>query len=409
MTESSNPVAPSPRKSLQLARHAPLWLLGLFTFCGPVGMHIFTPALPDAARDLHGSAGALQLTVSFYILGLALGQLVYGPFSDRFGRRPTLLAGLSIFTAASVATALAPNVDLLIAARFCQAFGGCSGLVLARAIVRDTSPTLEAARRLALMNLIVTAGPGLAPLIGGAISGLWGWRAVLVGLCALGAANTLLAWRLLPETRPALAGLSGSAVAKPYALLLASPAFLAYAVGGGCATTSIYAFIASAPFIFIDQLGLPAAQTGLYLAILVSGVWLGSVLASRLVSRFSLTRFLVAVNAVSAAGALGFLGFVLAGRLNLIEVIGPMFVFSIGVGAAGPAALVEAISINHRITGSASGLYGFIQMAVGGTLTALVGLGSNPAVASGIVLTIACILAQASFAFAGRHRSAEPS
>jgi len=110
----------------------PLWLLALFTFSGPVGMHIFVPALPSAARDLHAPAAELQLTVSLYILGLALGQLVYGPLSDRFGRRPALLTGLTIFTAASLAGLFAPDAHALIAARFLQAFGGCAGLVLAR-------------------------------------------------------------------------------------------------------------------------------------------------------------------------------------------------------------------------------------------------------------------------------------
>jgi MFS transporter, DHA1 family, multidrug resistance protein len=123
----------------------PLWLLGLFTFSGTVGMHIFVPALPAAAEDLRATPAALELTISLYILGLAVGQLVYGPASDRFGRRPALLAGLSIFTIASVAALFAPDVHTLVLARFFQALGGCSGLVLARAIIRDTSQAHEAA------------------------------------------------------------------------------------------------------------------------------------------------------------------------------------------------------------------------------------------------------------------------
>ena len=148
-------------------RAVPLWLLGLFTLSGTLGMHIFVPALPAAAKDLHATPAALELTISLYILGLAVGQLVYGPASDRFGRRPTLLVGLSIFTIASVAALFAPDTNTLILARFFQAIGGCSGLVLARAIIRDTSQAHEAARRLALTNLLVTAGPAVAPLIGG--------------------------------------------------------------------------------------------------------------------------------------------------------------------------------------------------------------------------------------------------
>ena len=112
-------------------RSAPLWLLGLLTFSGPVGMHIFVPALPAAAKDLHATPATLELTISLYILGLAVGQLIYGPASDRFGRRPALLVGLSIFTIASIAGLFAPDTHTLVIARFFQALGGCSGLVLA--------------------------------------------------------------------------------------------------------------------------------------------------------------------------------------------------------------------------------------------------------------------------------------
>jgi MFS transporter, DHA1 family, multidrug resistance protein len=277
--------------------------------------------------------------------------------------------------------------------------------VLARAMIRDTSQAHEAARRLALTNLLVTAGPAVAPLIGGGLSALWGWRAILVGLSALGAANFMMAWLLLQETRPEALFVSASRYARDYVGLLRSRQFLGYAIGGACATTSLYAFIACAPFIFIDRLHVPSASVGLYLALLVSGIWLGSLLASRLISRFSLTRFVVVANAVSVVAAASFLGFVIADRATLVAIVGTMFVFSVGVGAAAPAVLVKAISVNPRVTGTASGLYGSVQMAVAGTLVMLAGWGSNPAFASASVLLAAGIVAQASFWIA-RNRSA---
>jgi MFS transporter, DHA1 family, multidrug resistance protein len=385
---------------------APLWLLAVFTFSGPVGMHIFVPALPAAAKDLHATPAALELTISLYILGLAVGQLIYGPVSDRFGRRPALLAGLSIFTIASIAALFAPDVHTLVLARFFQAIGGCSGLVLACAIIRDISQAHEAARRLALTNLLVTAGPAVAPLIGSGLNALWGWRTILAGLAALGVANFVLAWRMLPETRPEVLFVSASRYARDYVGLLRSREFLGYAVGGACATTSLYAFIACAPFIFIDRLHVPSASVGLYLALLVSGIWLGSLLASQLIARFSLTRFVVVANAVSVVAAASFLGFVIADRATLVAIVGTMFVFSVGVGAAAPAALVKAISVNPRVTGTASGLYGSVQMAVAGTLVMLAGWGSNPAFASASVLLAAGIVAQASFWIARNRSSA---
>src|SRR5579863_903675 len=381
----------------------PLWLLGLFTFSGTLGMHIFVPALPAAAKDLHATPAALELTISLYILGLAVGQLVYGPASNRFGRRPALLAGLSIFTIASLATVFAPDIRTLVLARFVQAVGGCSGLVLARAIIRDTSQASEAARRLALTNLLVTAGPAIAPLIGGAFTDLLGWRTILIGLAALGIANFALAWRILRETRPEALSVGASKYARDTVGLLGSRRFVGYAIGGACATTSLYAFVACAPFIFIDRLHVSSASVGLYLALLVSGLWVGSLLASRLIGRFSLTRFLVVSNAVSVAAAALLLALVAADRVTLVGIVATMFVFSVGVGAAAPAALVEAISVNPRVTGTASGLYGSVQMAVGAALVALAGLGANPALASALVLLASGLLAQASFWMARKN------
>jgi MFS transporter, DHA1 family, multidrug resistance protein len=378
-------------------RAIPLWLLGLFTFSGTVGMHVFVPALPAAAKDLHATPAALELTISLYILGLAVGQLAYGPASDRFGRRPTLLVGLSIFTIASVAALFAPDTHTLILARFFQAVGGCSGLVLARAIIRDTSQAHEAARRLALTNLLVTAGPAVAPLIGAGLSSLWGWRTILIGLSAMGVANLVLAWRILPETRPEALFVSASRYARDYVGLLRSRQFLGYAIGGGCATTSLYAFVACAPFIFVDRLHVPSASVGFYLALLVSGLWLGSLLASQLITRFSLTRFVVVANAVSVVAAASLLALLHADRATLVGIIVTMFAFSVGVGAAAPAALVKAISVNPRVTGTASGLYGSVQMAIGAALVALAGLGANPALASALVLLGAGVVAQTSF------------
>ena len=384
-------------------RHVALWMLALFAFSGTLGMHIFVPALPNAAVDLKASPAALQLTISLYLVGLALGQLIYGPVSDRFGRKPTLIGGLILFTLSGLAACFAQSVDALVVARLFQALGGCAGLVLARAIVRDTAAAHEATQRLALMNLMVTLGPGVAPLVGGLLAGLFGWRAIFVALCVLGAANVLCAWRLLPETGVKLASGGAGALMRNYRRLLVSPAFVGYAIGGGCATTSLYAFIACAPFIIVGQLHRPEREIGICLALLVSGVWFGSVLTSRLVARFSLKRFLVSVNALSVAAAFVLLAVVLTGHLSLAALIGAMLVYNVGVGAAAPAALVQAISIDKHAVGSASGLYGFAQMAAGAALTALAGLGHDPALAAASVLALAGVIAQASFWVAIRY------
>lgn len=382
----------------------PLWLLSLLTFSGTLAMHIFVPALPIAAADLNAGIGAMQMTVSLYIAGLAVGQLVYGPLSDRFGRRRTMMVGLALYIAAGLAAALAPDVHALIAARLFQALGGCAGLVLGRAIVRDDALPTEAARRLALMNLMVTLGPGLAPIVGSALASTLGWRAIFFALCGLGVTNFLLSWRLLPETAATARPGSGATLARNYWRLLRSPAFLGFAIGGGFATTAIYAFIVTAPFIIVHQLGRPAYEVGPYLAVPIFGIWLGSMLASRLIPIVPMKRLMVAGNALSVAAAFAFLAIVVAGHLTVPATLAVMIVFTIGAGTASPAALSEAISVNPKVIGSASGLYGFAQMAAGAICTTLAGLGSDPALSAAIVLFGAGSLAQAAFWFA-RWRS----
>ncbi|MDB5412923.1 MAG: Bcr/CflA family drug resistance efflux transporter [Rubritepida sp.] len=375
----------------------PLWLLTLFTFSGTLAMHIFVPALPHAAEDLGASISTMQMTVSLYILGLAFGQLIYGPASDRFGRRPTLMVGLAVYAVAGLAAALAPSAHELIAARLFQALGGCAGLVLGRTIVRDTSSATDSAKRLAVMNLMVTVGPAVAPLLGAGLADTLGWRSIFYMLSAFGLFNLIFAWRLLPETAPPSSNSGGGAFLRHGAMLLKSPAFLGFSVGGGCATTAMYAFVASAPFIFTRQLGRPAHEVGFYLAFMIFGIWLGSAIVSRLIGRVPMEKLLIRGNLLSAVAALTFLATVLTGQLSVAATMACMFGFTMGVGIASPPALTLAMSVNSRVIGSASGLYGCIQMSVGAVCTALAGLGSNPALAAASVLAVAGLVAQGSF------------
>lgn len=390
-------VEPKAAQSWTMKRAPPLWLLALLTLSGTLGMHIFAPALSIAARDFGVGASAMQATISLYVLGLAVGQLVYGPLSDRFGRRPVMMGGLALYTVAGAVAAVAPGVHGLIAARLFQALGGGAGLALGRAMVRDVAGPLDSARRLALLNLMVTLGPGIAPAIGGALASTAGWRSILWLLSALGAGLLVLAWRLLPETARGGSDADVAVLARNYGRLLRSPAFLGFAIGGGCATTAMYAFIASSPFIIVDQLHRPAYEVGVYLAVLIAGVWLGSALASRLAGRTPIGRLLVGANLLSVLAAFAFLAAVLSGHPSIAVIVGPMFVFTLGAGLASPLALTEAVSVNPHVIGSASGLYGFMQMAVGALCTALAGIGGNPALSTALVLVGAGIVAQISF------------
>jgi DHA1 family bicyclomycin/chloramphenicol resistance-like MFS transporter len=390
-------------------RHPSLWLLVLITFSGTLAMHMFVPALPDASRDLGASIAVMQLTISLYILGLAVGQLIYGPLSDYFGRRPILLVGLVLYTGAGIAALLAPDINDLIVARLFQALGGCAGLVLGRAIVRDSAAPADAARRLAAMNLVVVAGPGLAPLVGSLLSSTFGWRSIFVLLSGLGILNIVLTWRLLPETGQAARNTTIVSLARDYRGLLSSRAFLGFAMGGGFATTSMYAFIAAAPFIFVTQLHRPLHEVGIYLGTLAVGVSIGSAVAIRLFGRMGIERIMVLANALSAAAALMLLLIVLLGGLSVVAAVGLMALFTFGAGMASPAAMTKAVSVNPRAVGSAAGLYGFTQMAIGAICTSLSGLGQNPALAAAIVLSATGLLAQAAFWLALRGDRSQAS
>lgn len=402
--------APSPTP----ARSAPLWLLTLITFSGTLAMHIFVPAMPEAGQALGANVGEMQMTMSVYIFGLAMGQLLYGPLSDRFGRRPLLMIGLLVYTLTSIAAAFATAVNGLIVLRLFQALGGCAGLVIGRAMVRDSVQSHEAARRLALMNLMVVFGPGAAPLIGSALASSLGWRSIFLGLSLLGIVDLACAWFLLPESRtrreapqsnPPGNNPSGSnSLGRDYARLLTSPTFLGYAIGGACATTAMYAFIGASPFIFAHQLHRPDYEIGLYPALLMGGVALGSMVASKLFSLVRIERLAIGASLVSVLASLTFLVVVLTDNLSVALVMGPMFVFGFGAGIAAPAALTQAMSVNPNVVGSASGLYGFSQMAVGALCTTLVAAGDNPALAAAVILAAAGLIGQLSFWFALSRR-----
>ncbi|VTU46709.1 Sulfonamide resistance protein (plasmid) [Variovorax sp. SRS16] len=379
------------------AKRPPLWLLVIITISGTMAMHMFVPALPYATADLRAPVGQMQMTVSFYIIGLAVGQLFYGPMSDSLGRRPMLIAGLALYTAGGLAAALAPGVYTLVGARLVQAFGGCAGLALGRAIVRDSTHSEDMVRQLALMNLMIMVSPGLSPMVGGVVSTALGWRAIFWLTAALGAATLVITWKLLPETAPPGRSLSIGTLASDYRALLRSRRFVGLALGGGCATTAVYAFIAAAPFIFVTDLHRPVHEVGLYLGLLIFGMSFGNAFTGRMVGKIGIERLMLAGNVLSIVSAAGLLATVLLGRLDVAGTLVWMFLFTLGTGITSPAALTKAISVNPQLTGSAAGLYGFAQMATGAVCTSLVALGDDPARSATTVLLAAALTAFVAF------------
>ena len=388
------------QRPVSLAPKAPLWLLAMVTIGGTLAMHMFIPALPDAARQLGSSNGQMQQTITVYIMGMALGQLIYGPMSDALGRRPVLLAGLSLYTVASLLAFIAPSTDMLIGARLLQALGGCAGLALGRAIARDTATPENAVGSLALLNLMMMMGPGISPSIGSGLDAVFGWRSIFAALALMGLVTAICVWRLLPETGRPTGQLNWRTVRTDYRTLLGSPQFLGFAIGGGGATTSLYAFIAAAPFIFIEQLHTSKAEVGLILGLLMGGMALGNVLARQLIQRVSLDKLMLGGNLLSLSCAGALLALTLMQQLNVVLAVSLMTLFTIGSGMTSPAALAKALGVHPQLTGSAAGVYGFAQMAVGGICTMAASVGDNPSLSAFSVLLIAGMLGQLGFRFA---------
>jgi len=350
---------------------APFLLLVAVTACGTLGMHIIIPALPATARALGMSIGTAQLTITLYLIGLAIGQLLYGPVSDRFGRRPVLLAGLSLFTVASVATALAPNPAILIGARILQSLGGCAGLVLGRAAVRDGATADKAAGQLALLTLVMVLVPSIAPAVGGYLTAYIHWRASYVLLALFGAVTLTACFLLMPETLTESLAPRRSMVTA-YARLLRSPRFLGYAVGGACSTTAFYGFMSASPFIFEAQLHQPPQRVGLYYLLLMLGVAAGSLGANRIAGRLPIRTALRIANGLCILGAALFALADVTDALSVATVVAPVSLFMVGAGMASPFALAGSVSVNPQAIGAASGMYGFIQMGYGMLCTVVV-------------------------------------
>lgn len=377
------------------------WALALITLSSTLGSHMFIPAMPAAQAAFGTSQAAIQLTISLYVLGLAAGQIVYGPLADWFGRRPVLLAGLTLYVLSGIAAAAAPSLEFLLAARLLQALGASSASVLGRAMVRDLAGPQAAAGKLALLNGIISGGPALAPVIGGVVSLWFDWRVVAFLPSGFGLAMLILAWLRVPETGQRAPDTTLRGLAQDYGRLLRSPVFLWSSLGGGCSSTALYGFLASAPFTFA-QMGHSAAESGYWSSTVAISVALGSLATPRLLNMFPPGPLLMGAGLFGLTGALLLVGAPLLGWLNLATVMTGVTIFALGAGVTAPLAFTLSINVNARLIGSASGLHGCSQQGFGALWAALSGLGTNAALTAGLTVSAASLLGCVSFALALR-------
>jgi DHA1 family bicyclomycin/chloramphenicol resistance-like MFS transporter len=338
----------------------------------PAALHMLVPSLPLLAEMFDEPPARVQLTLTLFLVGIAIGQLVYGPVSDRYGRRPVLIAGLALFLAGTVLSGLAWSLPVLILGRVLEACGGCAGMVLGRAIVRDMFDRERSASAIATITMAMSLAPSLSPAVGAYLSEWVGWRADFVLLGVIGAAVLALTVARLEETHANPEPVNVFGMIRSFVLLLRSRSFLAYALATASTSASWFTFLASAPYLLSELLHEPPSTYGLMILLPMVGYILGNAGVTRLSVRFGIAGLFVFGLALSLASGI-LLAVWCIGRLTPWALFVPMAISSIGNGLSQPPGIAAGLSVYPRIAGAASGLIGFMQMIIAALGAFLVG------------------------------------
>lgn len=379
----------TPFQPIAAYRGAPLLsLITLMLMLQPLSTDLYLASLPGLARVFDATPAAVQLTLSLFVIGFGGAQLVVGPLSDRYGRKPVLLGGLALYVAASLLCAVALTLPMLVAARFLQALGCCSAIVVARAIVRDAYEADDSVRVMVKAGTFLSLAPIFGPVLGSYLQVTFGWRAAFVALTALSLCITAAVVLRLPETNrhknPRATEWAG--LRKNYRIVLGSRAFWAYALPGALSYGSIFAFISGSSLVLIRVLGVPTAYFGYCFAFAVSGYMLGTLVARRLLPNLGVDGALrLGTSVALAAGAL-FLTSVLAGVVHWTFVVAVMFLTMVAHGIDSPVTQGAAVSPFPQQAGTAAGLMGALTMGVAFAVGTIVG-----ATFDGTVLPLASI------------------
>jgi DHA1 family bicyclomycin/chloramphenicol resistance-like MFS transporter len=356
-------------------------LLAALTAVGPLSTDMYLPSLPDIARDLGASTPLVQFTLSAYLIGFACGQIVYGPISDRHGRKPVLLAAVALFTFGTLVCMVSTSIEMLIVARTLQALGGSGAVVVTRAIVRDLYSGARAGRELSLIGSVMALAPVVAPIGGGVLQTAFGWRSIFVVLAVAGAAAFVVVWRSLPETlaKRAAEAASASSMVRSYRIVAGNRVYLAYLGLGSLSYAGLFAWISGASFVLQNLYGLTPFVFGCVFAVGSLGYLAGSTIAARLVSRFGLGGMSgIGAAALALGGLLACLSIAL-GLTSSLSLVLPVAVFLAGLGMVLPQSIAGAITPFPERAGAASSLFGFVQQTAAAVCGALVAwlLGRN--------------------------------
>ena len=350
-------------------------ILGLLSSVGPFAIDMYLPAMPAIAADLGASISATQNTITAYFIAFGLGQLIYGPWADQAGRKLPVYVGLGIFIAGSLACAVAPTIGLLVAGRALQGLGGAVLMVVPRAVIRDLHTGPAATRLMALIMLVISVSPFLAPLAGSGLIALWDWRAIFVVLCGAAGLSLLLTGFLLPETLPPdqRVPINTKSLWQGAKVLFADRMFMGLTFLGGFGMASFFVFIASAAFVYTQTYGLTPTQFSLAFAVNALGFFAASQFAAPLGEKYGARPVIAMATAGFALTTVVLFGLGLAGFAPLWVVIGGLFVANAFMGLVIPTTMVMALDDHGDIAGLASSLGGTLQMLCGGVMIGVAG------------------------------------
>jgi DHA1 family bicyclomycin/chloramphenicol resistance-like MFS transporter len=365
----------SQQEALANAQRRPrppsITLLFTMLYAGQLGSNIYLPGMPDIARDLDTTLSAAQTLVAVYLGAFAVAQLVMGPLSDRFGRKPVILAGLSLFAVASVISAIAPDIDTLLMARVAQATGSCATMVVSRAMVRDTAEGVAGAKAMSWVALAIGVAPATAPFIGGFLTAWFGWRSTFIFTAVVARSTLIFVLATLEETLPpflrkpphpgALIGI--------YGRLASNPRFVGYSLIVSFASGAMQAYLTSTPIVFIILMGVSPEVFGFYIMIMPTLYLVATVTARRLMNRMSLDNIILLGVGLSASGGLLQLLLGLWGVTTPYPVLFAFAISNFGTGLVLANCYAQALNaVPPIIAGQASALSGFFHMGWGGIL-----------------------------------------
>lgn len=344
-------------------------VLALMSAMGPISTDLYVPALPQLAQELSATPARVQWTMSAYLIGFALAQILYGPVSDKFGRKPVLLAAFAIYLAACLASFSAQSIEWLTAARFFQGIGGAGPIIVARAIVRDMYTGARAGQQLATMTSIMGLAPILSPIIGGFLAVYFGWRASFLGMFIIIVTLTSVTAVFMPETvkQRMEEKFSPAAMARSFGVVIKNPVWAVYAMLAGAGQTGVFTFVSTSPFVLQGVLGLTPVQMGIGFSIcsvaFVAGAWTGS----RMVRSQGLDKTIgVGVLMFLIGGAGQFVGVMLWPQ-SLAALLIAELIFFCGVGFVMPHSIAGMLSPFPERAGAATSLAGFFQFSFSAT------------------------------------------